>query len=289
MVALQLDRPDQDAPAIARDAARIPALRHDEAAPLAAAELGRFLALLDTLDAEDWAKPTACPRWDVRQVVAHVTGAAAGYASWAEFRHQWSPRAQRPYRRAGLPMLDALNQVQVDDRARATPAALIAELRAAGPRAIATRRRLPAPVRAIRLPLPLIGVARVDYLTDLIYPRDMWMHRLDVCRATGRAMAQDAAHDGRIVALVVRDLARDLARQRGAATVVYALTGPAGGTWRVGRDPRPAATIRMDTLAFNLLASGRLTVAEARALPTTDVAGDEAAAARALARTAVVY
>jgi hypothetical protein len=51
-------------------------------------------------------------------------------------------------------------------------------------------------------------VVPLDYLIDLIYTRDMWMHRLDICRATGREMVQTPQHDGRITTLVVRDLAR---------------------------------------------------------------------------------
>ena len=273
------------------DAGSIPALAHDEAAVRATAELGHFLTLVEALAPEDWARPTACPRWDVRQVVAHVAGAAAAHASWAEFRRQGSPRAQRPYRTDGLAMLDAMNQVQVDDRVVATPDDLIAELRQVGPRAIATRRRLPAPLRALRLPLPpLGGIVRLDYLTDTIYTRDMWMHRLDLCRATGREMVQTPAHDGRIVALVVRDLARTLPAAVRAG-VVYELTSRAGGAWQLGGDGEggdgEGARIRLDTLPFTLLAAGRLTPEEARAHAVID--GDRARGERALAQTSVPF
>lgn len=267
------------------DARSIPALGHDEAAALATVELTRFLALVETLSAQDLARPTACPRWNVRQIVAHVAGAAAAYARWAEFRRQTSRRAQRPYRREGITMLDALNQVQVDDRAAATAAELIAELRTAGPRAIATRRRLPAPLRALRLPLPLLGIVRLDYLTDTIYTRDMWMHRLDICRATGREMALTAEHDGRIVALVLRDLARRLPAAI-ATGVVYELSGPAGGAWRLGSGGE-TARVRLDALAFTLLAAGRLAPDEARTLAAIE--GDHARGVRALDRTAVPF
>src|SRR5712692_9807606 len=167
------------------DAASIPSLTHTEAAQMAAVELERFLTLVESLSPADWDKPTTCTLWNVRQVVAHVTGAAASYARWSEFKRQNSFFVQRPYRQAGFSMLDAINQIQVDDRTNATPADLLAELREVGPRAIATRKRLPAIVRAVRLPLPLLGVAPIGYVTDLIYTRDMWMHRLDICRATG--------------------------------------------------------------------------------------------------------
>ena len=270
----------------AKDARSIPALGHNEAAARATEELARFLALAEALAPEDWARPTACSRWDVRQVVAHVAGAAAAWASWAQFRRQGSWRARRPYRVAGFTPLDALNQVQVDDRATATPEALIAELRGAGPRAIATRRRLPAALRALPIPLPAPGgIARLDYLTDTIFTRDMWVHRLDLCRATGREMSLTTEHDGRIVALVMRDLARRLPAAISAG-IVYELTGPAGGTWRLGSGLE-AARVRLDSLAFALLASGRLAPEEALANAAID--GDHVRAERALGRTSVLF
>src|SRR5260370_16885275 len=207
------------------DAASIPSLTHLEATEMAAVELERLLTLVESLAPADWDQPSACTLWNVRQVVAHVTGAAALYARWSEFKRQTSPFVQRPYRQAGFSLLDAFNQIQVDDRSAATPADLLAELCEVGPRAIATRKRLPAIVRAVRLPLPLLGLVPLGYLTDLIYTRDMWMHRLDICRATGREMVQTPPHDGRITALAVRDLTRTLTPKLSAKPVVYPLPG----------------------------------------------------------------
>jgi hypothetical protein len=59
-------------------AASIPSLTHAEAGWLAATELQRFLALVDSLAAGDWDQPTACTRWNVQQVTAHVAGPALG-------------------------------------------------------------------------------------------------------------------------------------------------------------------------------------------------------------------
>ncbi|HCP73688.1 MAG TPA: hypothetical protein DIU08_03505, partial [Ktedonobacter sp.] len=64
----------------------IPPLSHREAMGMATIELERFLALVTSLSEDEWEKPTACPRWNVRQMLAHVTGAAASYARWSEFK-----------------------------------------------------------------------------------------------------------------------------------------------------------------------------------------------------------
>lgn len=265
----------------------IPPLSHHEAMGMASFELERFLALVTSLSEDEWEKPTACPRWNVRQMLAHVTGAAASYARWSEFKRQNSFKVQRPYRVSGLSFLDSLNQIQVDDRASATPAALIDELQTVGPRAIATRARLPMLLRALRVPLPALGIVPIGYLTDLIYTRDMWMHRLDICRATGREMIQTSHHDGRITALVVRDLVRKLTPRLGGRAVAYELTSISGGCWSLGENVRPIARITIDVLDFHLLAAGRLPENELSS--HTSVIGDEQIARLALDNTQVPY
>ncbi len=254
---------------------------------MATLELERFLALVTSLSEDAWEKPTACPLWNVRQMLAHVTGAAASYASFAEFKRQNSFKVQRPYRASGLSFLDSLNQIQVNDRAAAPPAALIDELRTVGPRAIATRARLPVLLRALRVPLPALGLVPVGYLTDLIYTRDMWMHRLDLCRATGREMVMTPEHDGRIVSLVMRDVAKKLTATLRNTSMVYHLSGGVDGTWQLGAKVPPATTLHLDVVNFNLLASGRLTPEEAWSCVSLE--GEAALAREALKHTNVPY
>jgi uncharacterized protein (TIGR03083 family) len=285
--AQSIDHHDSEGRSSISEAASIPSLTHIEAAEMATFELERFLACVEALAPADWDQPTACTLWNVRQVVAHVTGAAASYARWSEFKRQTSPFVQRPYRQAGFSLPDALNQIQVDDRGAATPADLLAELREVGPRAIATRKRLPAIVRAVRLPLPLLGVVPLGYATDLIYTRDMWMHRLDICRATGHEMVQTPRHDGRITALVVRDLARKLTAKLAGQAVVYELTSISGGCWSLGENASPLARITMDVLDFHLKASGRLPANELSS--HASCSGDEQIARLALDNTQVPY
>lgn len=265
---LPLDYADRDSTAC--EAKRIPKLTHLETGRLATAELERMLDLLGSLSAEDWQQPTACTLWNVREMATHLAGACAGYASWAEFKRQY---IQNPYLREASPKVDGINRRQVEDRAEVTPTALIAELGEVGPKAIRTRQRLPWLLRAIPIPFgPPLGTKPIGYLTDLIYVRDMWMHRLDICRATGRQMALDPDHDGRLVALVMRDVAKNLDSQFGERRIRVELTGPAGGTFDFGAGSTPSATIRMDALDFNWLASGRMNVEEA--MPNVLTGGD---------------
>lgn len=72
----------------AMDAQTIPPLSHREAMAMATVELECLLALLAELGSEDWKEPTACTRWDVRKIVAHLVRFADAYSDFAEFRRQ---------------------------------------------------------------------------------------------------------------------------------------------------------------------------------------------------------
>lgn len=268
-----------------QDAARIPALTHEEAGTLARTELERMVAVVETLEGDDWQQPTECTEWTVRDMVAHQAGSYAGGASWPEFFHQASARPSEDQMQ-----VDAMNARQVADRAGASTEELIAELREVGPKAVRRRSRLPWLLRKIPVPFgPPLGTAKIEYLTDVIYPRDTWMHRADICRATGKSFVQTAEHDGRMVALVVRELADHLRGTLNGASVVFELRGAAGGRYRIGDASEPAATITMDVLNFSRLASERITTDEVQNAGLAEIAGDAHVASHVLANTVVPY
>lgn len=265
------------------EAHAIPALGHKEAGKLAKAELECTLDRLESLSGDDWSQPTACTLWDVRDMAAHLAGACAGFASWQQFKRLY---LQNPYIREAEMAIDGINRLEVEDRAGDPPEEIIAELREVGPRAIRTRQRLPWLLRSLPIPFgPPLGTVPVGYLTDLIYIRDMWMHRVDICFATGRSMTFTPGHDDRIVALVVRDLEKKLRGQL-KKPLLLVLTGPAGGVYRFGQG-EPAAEIRMDALQFNNLASERMTTQEAQA--HVQIQGDRDLANGFLEQTEVPY
>lgn len=263
------------------EAAGVPYVTPAESRALATAEVERFVALMETLGPDDWGRPTACVGWSVRDILAHQAAAYAAGARLREFVHQFGRPPQK-----GQLAEDAANRIQLADRAGRSPAELLAELRAAWPAAARRRARAMNWVKVIVLPRPDGPGLSLGHLFGVIHTRDTWMHRLDICRATGRAMTLTAAHDGRVVALVLRDLAASLPPKLGGQAVVFELTGAAGGQWRIGPGPA-AARVRMDTLDFNIYASGRFSYAEARERATLE--GDVALAERALRGTAVLY
>src|SRR6266545_1080349 len=82
------------------------------AAEVATAELAAELALLGTLNEEDWTRPTDCVGWDVHDLTAHLVG---------EYEEIFRPgallrRLRKGHRRyPGLSRLDAHNQQQIDE------------------------------------------------------------------------------------------------------------------------------------------------------------------------------
>jgi hypothetical protein len=91
----------------------------------------------------------------------------------------------------------------------------------------------------------------VAYLLDVIFNRDLWMHRIDLARATGRPSVL-GGHDQHIVAQVIHDLARGWS----TASVALELTGRAGGSWLLGVGD-PVAVVRADAVAYLRALSGR--------------------------------
>ena len=67
------------------------------------------------------------------------------------------------------------------------------------------------------------GLTPLEYLLDTLYPRDQWMHRYDICAATGKKMVVTPEHDGRLTALVVRDIDRKLKGQLGQRSLALNL------------------------------------------------------------------
>jgi uncharacterized protein (TIGR03083 family) len=226
---------------------------HDTAMRLAEVEHDRFASALAQLDDPDWARPTACPGWDVRQVACHTIGMAAMGSSPLETVRQQA-KAMRRARVDRVDALTALTSVQVDERTDWSPERVVAEARLVGPRAVRGRRRTPGFVRSRTLPPKQYvgGVAErwtIGFLNDVILTRDVWMHRMDVARATGREPVLTRDHDGAIV----DDVVAEWAARHGAAYHLT-LTGPLGGTW----SPRSGGeVIELDAVDFCRLLSGR--------------------------------
>ncbi|SEK65637.1 TIGR03083 family protein [Blastococcus sp. DSM 46786] len=236
------------APAPTRPRPRSATLDRATAYRLAATEYERMLALLRDLDPADWSRPTDCPGWDVRAMAAHVLGMAEMAASVREMARQ-----NRLAGKAGGG-IDALTGVQVRAHADQDGPAIVAALEATAPRAVRGRRRLSRVAGRATLPEEQVNGAireywRIGFLLDVVLTRDVWMHRIDVCRASGREPELTPGHDGVLVADVVAEWAQRHGRPYGLS-----LTGPAGGQWSSGTG---GERLELDAVEFCRVLSGR--------------------------------
>jgi len=156
-------------------------------------------------------------------------------------------------RRSGELRLTEMTALQVREHADLTTEQLRDALHEAGPRGLAARSALPAERRAAPYDSELPGerIWTLGYLFGVIHTRDPWLHRVDICRATGRDLVLTPEHDGRIVANVVADWA-----PRHGRPFTLELTGPAGGTFATGTD---GVHLRLDAVEFCRILSGRAT------------------------------
>ncbi len=236
-------------------AGSVPRPKAAEAAAIARAELACFLELIAELRPDELDRPTHCSLWSVSDLVAHQASHAQSGSGIRGFLAQLDPRLTRPYRKTGMSMLDALNQAQVDRRKDRPFDAVVAELRQGTEASIETRMRLHPLTGVLRVPVHPVGLMPLSTLLTEIFPRDMWIHRLDIADATGRPFSLEAEHNDVIIAGVVRDAARQAAKRLPATAVELRLRGPRERTWSFGGGER--VSLAMDVADFARLASER--------------------------------
>ena len=228
---------------------RKPALPRATARDLATTEHLRFVQLLGSLEATDWQRPTDCPAWDVREIALHVLGAMEAQVRMRELVHQ--SRLGKSAAGNG-PLIDGMTAVQVRERDHLSPPQLLDRITDVAPRAALARTGRPGFMRLMPFRQEVGGATEwwtVGYLLDVVYTRDVWMHRVDISRAVGRSLELTREHDGVIVADVVDEWA-----SRHGQPYHLELTGPAGGVFRSGD---PGERLTEDAVEFCRILSGR--------------------------------
>ena len=192
--------------------------------------------------------------WDVRAMMLHLLGAAEANASFRENAQPDARGASACSRRsaattgstASTRSRSATAATLTNDEVIERFAAVIPKARAgaeSGPAAGA--RRCPWSTSASRS-----AASRSATCMDMVYTRDVWMHRVDIARATGRPLTLTPEHDGRIVA----DIVAEWATLYGHAFELE-LDGPAGGTFIAGHRRRD--DLEIDAVEFVCVLSGR--------------------------------
>jgi uncharacterized protein (TIGR03083 family) len=246
------------------------------------------IGTLDSLDRDDWNRPTDLAGWDVRAIAAHLA-------------HLESMLAGRPQQPVEVPAtahvrspFGAFTESGVLARRDRSATELIAELRTA-----ATSRH-----DALLADPPTDGSVRPDHLppgidwnTETLLANravDVWLHDQDVRRAVGRPLDLNSAAAEHALARLATSLGYVVARLAAAppgTCVVFDLGGHRVGV-RVDERGRglleaptgaPDLAIGMSREAYLLAAGGRVSLRAA----DVEVRGDHELAAHILERMAV--
>lgn len=228
-----------------------------EAMRLMTAQNQALLATLRGLSPEQWSAVTDCAPWTVKDIVAHLVGWAEAMTSISQFRRQLVEGRRRTKEMGNL--LNAVNQVQVDDRSDMEPQEVLQRWESVLPKFERFRARAGAVGKVIPFyEGSLIGLTNVAYLANTIYTRDVFMHRIDISRATSTEL-----HLGRREQRLIEDVLVDWARRTGAAATIN-LEGPAGGSYLVGTGA--IATIEGDAIDLARVLAGRGRISSLRLL-----------------------
>jgi hypothetical protein len=112
-------------------------------------------------------------------------------------------------------MMDAFNALQVEDHRHLDGPQVVERLRELAPKAVESRLRRARYLGRLSVPLDAGGSSAqgmpaklgMGELFRVVYTRDTWLHRLDICDALGRTPSLDTAADRRIVEDVVKEWA----------------------------------------------------------------------------------
>jgi uncharacterized protein (TIGR03083 family) len=234
--------------AIANDLSTVArAMSGTQAADFCTTEYARLAALLRELTPDEWRRPTDCVPWDVRAMAGHLVGAAEA-ASLGTFVRQ-ALAGMRVQRKLALgDAVDGINEAQIRAQASRSTGALVDAVERAAPAQVRNRRSPGWYAALMPLPSPVHWVS-VRTLRVVVLNRDLWIHRVDICRATGRPMELTADHDG----VMFEDIVASWAKRHGQPYELV-LDGPAGGAYAQG-DGGPA--LRLDAVDFCRIVSGR--------------------------------
>lgn len=257
-----------------------------------------LITLLRGLDAGAWQRPTACARWSVRDITAHLLDDDLRRLSF--HRDRQPPPATGPLKGGALvEFVNAMNAEWVAVARRISPRVLVDLLEVTGPWVVELFRRT-EPFAPAHWAVTWAGDDESPHWFDV--GRDYterWLHQQQIRDAVGAAPLTGREWLHPVLNLFVRALPHtyaDTSADRGT-TVLVRIEGPAGDSWSLRREdatwilyagvsPTVTAALTMsDDVAWRLFSKG-LKPASARAKVRLE--GDQALAAVALGALAVL-
>jgi uncharacterized protein (TIGR03083 family) len=242
---------------------------------------GALAEVCADLSADEWARPTECPGWDVKDQLSHLIGIER--AIMGEGVPEWS----EPLGDHVKNEFAATNEPFVAVRRALPGPAVRAEFVEVTSTRLAQLDALRAAEWAQPGWSPVGEVPRAEFMEVRVY--DSWVHEQDVRHALGRpggsGNAASALSLDRVQGAMPFVVGKKAACPDGTA-VRFDVAGPgpdaraftiavAGGRARpVGDEVRPTATLSLSSIDFVRLGCGRATSAEVEAAAGVVVEGD---------------
>jgi uncharacterized protein (TIGR03083 family) len=262
---------------------------------LFAPERQQLLELLRSLSTEDWAAPTACAGWLVKDVALHLLGGDIGVLSRKRDSFDSNPRVAIDDLVA---YVDGLNARWVEATRRMSPRLLCDLLDHLGSQVLVYWRSVDpfGPGERVSWAGGEESPAWMDMAREYT---ERWMHQQHIRDAVGRPGLTERRFFAPVLDAFVRALPRTFenVERPSGTTVLLTITGEAGGTWTLAREPggwslyvepsAPAdASVELDQdTAWRLFTKGLSPqVAGQRAR----LAGDDELARRALETIAII-
>jgi uncharacterized protein (TIGR03083 family) len=258
-----------------------------------------LIALLRGLPPEAWSRPTACSRWTVKDIAAHLLDGNLRRLSIHRDGSPIVPDVPIDHYTDLVRYLDRLNAEWVTAARRISPALLVELLELTGREVSAVLAGLDPDAPAI-FPVAWAGEERSANWFDLGREyTERWLHQQQIRDAVGAPGLTSREWMHPVLDLFVRALPhryRETAAPAGTELHLI-VEGPAGGDWTLRRDPSewrlytggsraPAARARMDQdTAWRLFSRG-LSPAEEQKRVVLE--GDQALGAGVLGALAVM-
>ena len=259
--------------------------------------LDALLALLTSLSADDWNKPTVAARWSVKDIAQHLLGGDMGILSRRRDGYLFSEARINGWNDF-VAFINDLNDAWVKATRRLSPAVLCDLLEFAGRQVCAYFDSLDP--YADGGPVEWAGPAPAPVWLDLAREyTERWHHQQQIRDAVGKPGLKEPRYFAPVIDAFVRALPhtyKDLSAGDGTL-VALKITGDSGGHWFLLRendswslnldaDRQPQAEVSIDQdVAWRLFTKG---VSPEQARMRATFRGDQTLAARALDMVSVI-
>jgi uncharacterized protein (TIGR03083 family) len=253
--------------------------------------------VLSGLSAEDWNKPTACPRWSVKDIATHLLGGQLGILSRKRDAYAYSGNRIKNWDELVV-LINNLNDIWVKAASRLSPRLLCDLLKHSGELVCDYFNSLDP--YAIGGPVDWAGPGRAPVWLDLAREyTEWWHHQQQIRDAVGKPGLKEPRFFAPVLDAFVRALPHTY-RDAGAedeTVVALTISGDSGGRWLLQREngawrlyvhgthPADAETIIDQEIAWRLFCKG---ISKDEALARATLLGDRVLASKALEMISVI-